>query len=144
MKKILLTLIITAAFAPAIFAQCDKKIIWTAPKAEFLDEAGNLQETKDVKVIVKTTAKEIIIIHTDDEGDSLKGVVKESTCNWKTAFKDGKTIMKAEMSDRGGSSLNGELTIEGNSSKIVITLKVDAPDGKKMSIRIPVDSYKEE
>lgn len=144
MKKILLMLLLSAGCNLIIFAQCTKKVTWTASKADFLDESGNLQQSKDVKVTIQTTSKEIRIVHSDDEADTLQGPVKEDTCQWNEPFKKGKTILKADLTERDGTYSNCLLTIEGLEGKILISLKVEAPDGRKFSIKIPVDSYKEE
>ena len=145
MKKSLLILSVLVAFTTtSLFAQCGKTVIWTAPKAEFMDEAGNIQDTKEVNVIIKTTNKEITIVHSDDVNDTLKGTVKEDTCDWKEPFKNGKTILKADLADHGGKYENSTITIEAKESKISISIQMETPDGKKLVIRIPVESYKEE
>jgi hypothetical protein len=36
------------------------------------------------------------------------------------------------------------MTIEGKDGKFLIFLKFETPEGKKLSIKIPVDSYKED
>ena len=144
MKKIAFVLAVLMAFNISLFAQCDKKISWSAQKADFMDEAGNIQDTKNVKVMVYTNKKEVMILHGDDVMDTLRGFVKEMTCDWKQPYKNGRMIMKADMSEKNGESLNGSVTIEAIESKITIWLRVESPDGKKMVIKIPVDNYIEE
>jgi len=144
MKKILVCLLILVGSGISVFAQCDQKVVWTAPKADFADEAGNVTETKDVKVVIRTNKKEIKITHSDDETDTLHGLIKEATCDWKEAFKNGKTVMKVDLSDRSSEMANSVITIEAKDSKILISILAQTPDGTKKMIKIPVDSYKVE
>jgi len=144
MKKTLFFLAITTLVSSCLFAQCDKKVTWTASKGEFLDEAGNLQDTKDVKVFIQTSRQEIIIVHSDDESDTLRGKVKEITCDWKEPFKNGKITLKTDLTERSGEYANSIITIEAKDTHITILLHIEQPDGRKMQIRIPIDSYKEE
>jgi|SRR6516164_8232907 hypothetical protein len=142
MTKILISMLFLIGSGTSAFAQCDQKVIWTAPKAEFADEAGNVQETKDVTVIIRTNRKEIKITHSDDETDTLQGLIKEFNCDWKEAFKTGKTVMKVDLSDRNSQMMNSVVTIEAKDSKISVSILAQAPDGTKKLIKIPVDNYK--
>jgi hypothetical protein len=142
MKKILLLALIICN-ANLIWAQCEKKITWTANKAEFLDESGAVQETKDVTVTIESSGKYIKIIHSDDITDTLTGPVKEVNCDWSQPYKNGKLVYKCDLAERSGDMANSTLTVEAKDSKITIYLNVITPDGKKMSIRIPVENYKE-
>ncbi|HTQ63301.1 MAG TPA: hypothetical protein VMI12_00810 [Puia sp.] len=144
MKRILICLFVLIVSGISVFAQCDQKVVWTAPKADFADEAGNVTETKDVKVVIRTNKKEIKITHSDDETDTLQGLIKEVTCNWKDAFKNGKTVMKVDLSDRNTQMMNSIITIEAKDSKILVSILAEIPDGTKKMIKIPVDSYKVE
>ena len=143
MKKILVCLFTLIGSCVSVFAQCDQKVVWTAPKAEFADSTGNVMETKDVKVVIWTNRKEVKITHSDDETDTLQGLIKEFSCNWQQAFKNGKTVMKLDLTDRNSQMANSIITIEAKESKISVTILAETPDGKKM-IKIPVDSYKVE
>jgi hypothetical protein len=144
MKKLFFLIGVITLSGANLFAQCEKKVTWTASKGEFLDEAGNLQDTKDVKVFIQTSKQEIILIHSDDESDTLKGKIREITCDWKEPFKNGKITLKADLTERSGDYANSVITIEAKDSHITILLHIEQPDGRKMQIRIPIDSYKEE
>jgi len=143
MKKFVLLFVVLAAFAISTSAQCDKKVQWSATKADFVDEAGATQDTKNVKVEIYTNKKEIKITHDDDLTDSLVGSVKEFNCDWKQPFKNGKTIIKADLQEKNGEYTNSIITIEAVDAKISITINMVAPDGRKMIIKIPVDNYAE-
>ena len=144
MKKTLFFLAFATLVTSGLLAQCEKKVTWTASKGEFLDEAGNLQDTKDVKVFIQTTKQEIILVHSDDESDTLRGKVREIICDWKEPFKNGKITLKTDLTERSGEYANSVITIEAKDAHITIILHIDQPDGRKVQIRIPVDSYKEE
>jgi hypothetical protein len=144
MKRIVLLVAVIATFAISASAQCDKKVLWSAVKADFVDETGAVQDTKNVKVAIYTSKKEINITHDDDLTDSLGGIIKEFSCEWKQPFKNGKTIIKADLHDKDGEYTNSVITIEAADAKISVTINMVAPDGRKMIIKIPVDSYTEE
>jgi hypothetical protein len=142
MKKILLLALIICS-ANWVWAQCEKKIVWTASKAEFLDETGAVQDTKDVTVVIESSGKYIKITHSDDLADSLTGPVKKLNCGWTEPYKNGKLVYECDLSERSGDMANSTMTVEAKDSKIIIYLHVETPDGKKMNIRIPVENYKE-
>jgi hypothetical protein len=82
------------------------------------------------------------ITHSDDLSDTLMGPVKEINC-WSEPFKNGKLVYKCDLSERSGDIANSTMTVEAKDSKIIIYLYIETPDGKKMTIRIPVENYKE-
>jgi len=143
MKKLACAFVALVAFTTIASAQCEKKVLWSAPKADFVDENGSVQDTKNVNVAIYTSKKSIRITHDDDLTDSLYGAIKEFTCDWKQPFKNGKSIIKADLQEKNGEYVNSTITIEATDSKILITISMIAPDGRKMIIRVPVEGYKE-
>ncbi|MFI5155025.1 MAG: hypothetical protein ACHQEM_02515 [Chitinophagales bacterium] len=143
MKKILAILSLTIGLSMLAQAQCDKKMTWTASKAEFLDESGAVQDTKDVTVVVETSSKYLKITHSDDLADSLTGNVKDLKCDWALGSKNGKIEYSCDLIEKSGESNNSKLTVESKDAKVMILLHIERNDGKKMDIRIPVDSFKE-
>lgn len=143
MKKIASILVLAVFSISLAHAQCDKKTTWTASKAEFLDESGAVQDTKDVTVVVETSPKYLKITHSDEPEDSLTGQVKEVNCGWIKGSKNGKIVFSCDMTERSGDHANSTLTIESKDEKIIILLYIERSDGKKMNIRIPVDNFKE-
>lgn len=144
MKKIIFILIASVSFAISVSAQCDKKIIWSAAKADFVDENGNVQDTKNVKVAIYTNKQNIKITHDDDLTDTLFGTIKEVICDWKQPFKNGQMTIKTDLQEKNGEYTNSTIKIEATDSKILITINMVAQDGRKMIIKVPVDGYKEE
>ena len=143
MKKILPLLLVVLSLSELGFSQCGKNLTWTASKAEFLDDSGAVQDTKTVKVTIEQTAGRIKIVHYDDEGDSLAGPVRDIACSWKDPYKIGKSTIKADISEKNGEFTSSVITIEGADSKITVHLQFENNDGRKMHVRIPIDSYQE-
>jgi hypothetical protein len=139
MQNIILALVITLFTSIASFAQCDKKVKWQAAKAEMVDENGNVVDTKEGKIVITTDAKTIRFEIQESENETAEGAVSESTCEWKEAFKNGKTTYKASMTGRNGDSQNASFTIEGKDGKVKLTLELEKLGGKKIIIN--VDKY---
>ena len=87
---------------------------------------------------VKTS---IILKHGDKEDDALKGDIKDLVCDWKEAFKNGKTSFKSQLLEPSGDAKDAIVTIEGKDGKLTILVELVNMEGKKL--RIYVDSYKE-
>jgi hypothetical protein len=141
MRNFIIIILGLLTFSATSNAQCSKKVIWTASKAEFLDSNQNITKTLDEKVVVISSKTEMKLTHSDKEDDALTGTVKDFSCNWKDAFKNGKTVIKADLSEPNGEIKNCVINIDAKDGKIIIMLDVNDADGKK--IRIFVDSYKE-
>ena len=144
MKKLLLLLLIGMFAGGAATAQCDKKIIWTASKAEFVDDSGHVEDTKDIGVTVHTSGKWVLIIHNDDPTDSLSGPVKDIECNWKEPVVNGKMTIHADLSERNNQSMKSSLVIEAKDSKTIMLVTFQRDDGTSKHVRLVIDSYKEE
>ena len=122
-------------------AQCDKKITWTASKGEFMNASGEVEKTMNEKIVVETDKTTIVLKHGDREEDALKGDIKEASCDWKEAFKNGKTKFKSVLEEPSGDIKDAVITIEGKDGKLTILVELVNMEGKKL--RIYVDSYKE-
>ncbi|HSZ84410.1 MAG TPA: hypothetical protein VK787_00180 [Puia sp.] len=141
MKNFLIIIVCLFAVNTIANAQCSKKVIWTGSKAEFLDANGSVENTLTEKVEVVSSKTDIKLSHSDKEDDALTGKIKDFSCNWADAFKNGKTIIKSDLSEGMNPANNGEITIEGKDGKITILITMDNHDGK--TIKLYIDSYKE-
>ena len=75
------------------------------------------------------------------EENKMSGPVKSVVCNWKTAFKEGKTVIKAILTDRSGDAKDVTITIEGKDGKVTLLAEVDEmPDHK---IKVTLDKFEE-
>ena len=98
MKKIILVTLFVMAASISIYAQCDKRVIITSSKTEYLDADGNVQRSVDETSIVEFDSKEIIITPGDDP--VMKGTISSFTCDWKTPFKEGKISFLLEIEEQ--------------------------------------------
>ncbi|HVZ57249.1 MAG TPA: hypothetical protein VG870_11365 [Chitinophagaceae bacterium] len=144
MKKVLfigLTVLLTSLGA---VAQCGgKALILTGSKAEFLDERGNVQHTDDSKVVCRLDTQKVEFEHNDQPDETISGAVEKLSCQWTTPFRDGKTTFTSQLTDKSGDPRDAQVLIEGKDGKLTILLDLTAPDGRKMKIRVYVDSYEE-
>ncbi|CAN5258532.1 hypothetical protein BH09BAC6_BH09BAC6_03990 [soil metagenome] len=140
MKTILLALSLIIAGSAACFAQCEKTSTFTASKRDEMDAAGTVQKTEEEKIIISIT-KSNITIELGDEGRKMAGPIKSSTCDWKTPYKEGKSVLKTTLSDEGGDEKNATITIEGKDGKIVLTFEMDEMPDRK--IRVTADKFEE-
>ena len=141
MKSTLLTLFLLAAGSAVSFAQCDKNLRLTASKTEHLDSSNNLERTADEQTVIEITKSNISVL-IEDGKQTLTGVIKSNVCDWKTPFKEGKTVINTTLSNENG---DGEkdytLTIEGKDGKLtLIAESVQMPDKK---LRLPLDKFEE-
>ena len=137
--------IIAVAFALLLFngraahAQCEKKITLVSSKTEHLDGSGAVQETVDEKTTIEISKSEISIAPGDNA--TMKGTIKSDSCDWKVPFKEGRTIIKAEMADEGGDVKHVTFTIEGKDGKVTLLAVVEEMGDRK--IRVTADSFEE-
>ena len=141
MKSTLFTLFLLIAGSAVCFAQCDKNLHLTSSNTEHLDSGNNLERTADEQTVIEITKSNISVV-IDDGKQTLTGVIKSNICDWKTPFKEGKTVINTTISNENG---DGEkdytLTIEGKDGKItLIAESVQDPDKK---LRLPLDKFEE-
>ena len=138
--KILLIFIMICITGSQAKSQCDKKVIWHASKAEMVDATGTLLNSKGGNIIVETDPQKITLTFKESTEDGLEGTVKGKTCDWKEAFKNGKTVYQTNVSVDGKTS-NAIFTVEAKDDKITISLEITMMGGKKFVIHI--DKYEE-
>lgn len=143
MKKLLAVAIVFSA-GIAAHAQCNKTITWTGSKTEYLDVNETVQKTQNAPIAIQTTNSHITVNFTTDDGrsDIIEGEIKNITCNWNDAFKNGKTSFKSVLTKSNGETKEATISIEAKEGKISIIVELENMNGMKM--RIPVDSYKEQ
>ena len=138
MKKIIFAILFLIA-GISTYAQCDKRVIITSSKTEYLDKDGNVERSVDENSIVEFDNKEIIITPGDDP--VMKGTISSFTCDWKTPFKEGKTVLKTTLINGQGQNFGLTITIEGKEGKISFLAEIDEQPDRK--IRIVVDKFEE-
>lgn len=145
MKRIIIALSLLLVFSTMTFAQCGKKVILTASKTEYLDANATVQRTVEEKTIIEVSKSDVIITITPgndgNEDRKMTGTIKSDTCNWKVPFNEGKSIIKATLTDGSGDTKNVSLTIEGKEGKITLLAEVEEMPDRK--IRVVIDKYEE-
>lgn len=137
MKKQILLLLFAAA-AISSFAQCGKKLVFTSSKTEYLNSKNELQRISDEETIVEFDSKTIAVMPGQEMMD---GLISSVTCDWKTAFKEGKMIIKTVLNGQDGRTMLTTITIEGKDGKITLLAEFDeSPDRK---IRLVADKFEE-
>jgi hypothetical protein len=139
MQNIILAFAIVLLTSVSTFAQCDKKVKWQATKAEMLDQSGTVVDTKQGTINITTDSKNITLEIEGEPGDKLEGTISEHSCEWKEAFKNGKTSFKATLNKTNGETSAATFNIEGKDGKLTINLKLDRMDGK--TVRITVEKH---
>ena len=138
MKKQALLLLFAAVTGIGSYAQCDKKNILSASSSELLNGSNELQNTDDRTTTVEYDSKLITITPGDY---TMEGAVNSITCDWKTPYKEGKTVIKATMTRSNGVLLHVTITIEGKDGKnILVTEFEESPDQK---LRLTLDKFEE-
>jgi hypothetical protein len=139
MKTIILFLSLLIAGSTICFAQCDKKVIFTTSKTEHLDPSGAVTRTDDEKAVVEI-GKAALTITVNDE-HKMTGPIKSNSCNWSVPFKNGKTVIKATLTDDSGSDKNVTITIEGKDGKVTLIFESEDMPGDR--IRVAADKFQE-
>jgi hypothetical protein len=138
MKKLIPVILLLLAGSTMSFAQCGKNILFTSSKTEYLDTNGVVQRSEDENTLIEITKTEITITPGEHK---MTGTIKSDSCNWKTAWKEGKKVVKAQLTDGEGNTKNVTITIEGKDGKI--TLLAQIADMPGQVIRVTADKFEE-
>ena len=137
MKKQILSLVFVAAGIVG-YAQCDKKIVLTSGSTEYLNGKDELQRTVEETTTIEYDSKEIVITPGDQ---TLTGTISSITCNWPSAYKEGKTIIKTALQGQDGPAMNATIIIENKEGKIIFLAAFD--DMPDLRIRLTLDKFEE-
>lgn len=138
MKKQIFILLLVTATGFSSFAQCDKKNVLTSSVTEYLNNSGEVQRTQDENTTIEFDSKSISITPGDH---TMDGTINSISCDWKTPYKEGKTVIKTVISGESGRTMNGTITIEGKDGKLSLTAEFEEmPDTK---IRVMLNTFEE-
>lgn len=141
MKKMCAFLSVALLMCTAGFAQCDKDVVYHSDKQEIFAADGQLQDTKS-DAISMTIIKEKMVLEVPDKGDALSATIKETDCQWKEVFKEGKVTYKAEFrKQQTGETSDGTILIEAKDGKLAIQVEIQAMNGRK--VKLWVNKYEE-
>ena len=139
MKKI--TVLVSVLMSIALFtkAQCDKTIKWTATKEDFLDSAGNLQNSQNETVEVTTTPTKVSIVRSAGV-QTMQGDITNYSCKWKDK-QNGKTVFNSLLLDsKENKTRHATITIEAINGKTTILLRAEE---EGTVIKLNIDSFEE-
>jgi len=141
MKSTIIALLLLLAGSTVCLAQCDKKLSLVTSKTEHLDGSNNLERAVDEQTVIEIIDKKISV-NIENGKQTLTGTIKSNTCDWKTPFKEGKSVINTTISDEdGGGEKDYVLTIEGKDGKVTLTAEsVQDPDRK---LRFVLDKFEE-
>lgn len=141
---LLLVVGISLAAVEGVQAQCDKSVKITASKTEYLDESGGLMRESDENTEIKYNKTEFnVLITREGQEQKMSGKIRSATCEWKTPFAEGKTVLKVDLSSPSGDSRPVTITIEGKAGAKV-TILVEFDERPEMKVRIIADEHKED
>jgi hypothetical protein len=121
MKKLFVIMTALLLTGMASKAQCDGTTKWNCTKMKIVDASGNVMNEKDEKVVVEINNKNITVTP-EDESHKMEGPVNEFNCTWKDTGKNGKTIIKTDLTDPE-KLRHATVTIEAIDGKITITFE---------------------
>ena len=141
MKKLILLAASAISFTLAVKAQCPSKVVYTVSKMEILDSTMQVTGTKEVTATFETTDSTVFIKRSENEGDTMAGIIHKATCKWDEPFKNGITTIISDLNEVNEALKNVTISIEGINGKITILLHaVEYPD---KLIKLYVDSYEQ-
>lgn len=141
MKKMLFSFAIFLLAATAGIAQCDKYVIYHSDQQERISEDGTVMDNKTDVLSFEFTKEKITVNHAEKAG-ALTATIKETTCQWKDIYKEGKAIYKVEFQKPETSeTTEGTMTVEAKEGKLHILIEMARLDGKK--IKVLVNKYEE-
>jgi len=136
MKKQILTLLFVAAAVISSYAQCDKKSVLTSSVTEYLTSSGEIRKSVEEQTTIEFDSKTISIAPGDH---TMEGTIDSISCDWKTPYKVGKTVINTSIASPDGRIMNAMVTIEGREGKITLLFE-ESPDRR---IRITLDKFEE-
>jgi hypothetical protein len=132
LKKSLIIIFLMIAGTTAAFAQCDQTVTLTSSKSNQFDDQGHI-DSRDEHTVITISKTEITITPGSDH--KMSGQISSKTCDWKTPFKEGKTVIKAKLSDENGDhEKNATITITGAAGKVTLTFEAEEKPGKKIQV----------
>lgn len=137
MKKIFAATFLILVCHSINFAQCDKKVVITSSKTEYLDADSSVQRSEDEYTTIEISKPSITITPGDH---TMKGLIKSDLCNWKIPYIEGSSVMEITMNDDQGNERKATMTIEGKNGKLTIWVKTE---GMPIIIRVPIDKFEE-
>ncbi len=142
MKKLILLAASAIVFTLAATAQCPAKVVYKISKLEILDSTMQVTGTKDVTATFETTDTTIFVRRSEDENDTMTGVIHKATCKWDEPFKNGTTTIIGDVNEVNEALKNVTITIAAINGQITILMHAPVEYPNKL-IKLYVDSYEQ-
>ncbi|GGH21820.1 hypothetical protein GCM10007423_03220 [Dyadobacter endophyticus] len=138
MKNLLLLPVLVLAVHFHSFAQCSEEVILSASKTEYLNGSDVLQRTVDESSTIEIS-KTKVVIKPGNVDQVMIGTITSDTCNWKTPYTEGLTVIHASFDDPSAEPRHATLKVEGIAGKITFLMEIqEMPDRK---IRVSIDKF---
>lgn len=137
MKKLIFAVALLLAGYSFSFAQCNKKVILTASKTEYLNLDSTLQRDVDEQSELVFDQKAITLKPGDDP--IATGAVNAYTCNFTTPYKDGRLVIKTSFL-HNSEAKHVTITITAKNGKATLLAKVE---GEDRIIRLELQKFEE-
>lgn len=138
MKNLLFLLVLLLFVQFCGFAQCSEEVILSASKTEYLNGSGVLQRTVDESSTIEIS-KTRVVIKPGNADQVMSGAITYDTCNWKSPYTEGLTVIHALFDDSSAEPRHVTLKLEGASGKITLLMEIqEMPDRK---IRVNIDKF---
>jgi hypothetical protein len=134
LKKLTLAFSLLLAGSAVGFAQCGKSVELNSSKTEHLDANGVVQRTDDETAIIDLTKTSLNVSVNGER--KITGTIKSEVCDWKVPFKEGKTIIKASVSNDQGEERNVTVTIEGKDGKVTLLFEMEGMTDDRIRVGI--------
>lgn len=138
MKKLLFLPILFLSVQFQSFAQCSEEVILSASKTEYLNGSGVLQRTVDESSTIELS-KTKVVIKPGNADQVMTGTITSDTCNWKTPYTEGLTVIHATFEEPSGEPRHVTLKLEGVSGKVTFLMEIQEMPDKK--IRVSIDKF---
>jgi hypothetical protein len=131
--------VLLVAGSQLAFAQCDTTVVLKSSKTNYLDDKGNVvkEQEREQHATITIAKKRVVIVPGDDH--EMVGDITSRTCEWKTPFKDGKTVVKATFENENGDQQHATITILGVAGKVTLTYQAD--ERPEVKIMVVADSF---
>lgn len=121
MKNILFLLLFVTTLS---FGQCDKNVILSASKTEYLDETWAVQRLVDEDSFIEINKNEEIIVQGNPDR-KMHGIIQTYvSCDWTNPYHIGKTAIKVHFDDPAKDLRHVPLAIEGREGKITLLMEI--------------------
>lgn len=136
MKKMLLSFAVLLLAGTAAIAQCDKNVVFHSDKQEMISPEGEVMDNKTDLLSIEFT-KEKIVVNVNEKNDKLIATIKETICEWKDIYKEGKAIYKVDFQKpESGETSEGSMTVEAKDGKLYILVEIARLEGKKIKVLV--------